>query len=100
MATDRIEELEEEVRELRATVRGLTEELVDANERIRELEELADEGTLAANGLNSSADNGEVTATDTTPAPAADDADADAAGADETAEGEESTETEDDIIVA
>ncbi|MFB6071897.1 MAG: hypothetical protein ABEJ88_02920 [Halobacterium sp.] len=35
---DRVEELEERVAELEATVRGLTEELVDASERIRTLE--------------------------------------------------------------
>ncbi|MFC3478449.1 DUF7518 family protein [Halobacterium litoreum] len=34
----RVDELEERVSELEATVRGLTEELVDASERIRTLE--------------------------------------------------------------
>ncbi|WP_020222889.1 DUF7518 family protein, partial [Halarchaeum acidiphilum] len=34
--------LENRVKELEATVRGLTEELVDANERIRELEDYHD----------------------------------------------------------
>lgn len=36
--SNRVEELESRVQELEATVRGLTEELVEANERIRELE--------------------------------------------------------------
>jgi uncharacterized coiled-coil protein SlyX len=35
---ERVDELEERVAELEATVRGLTEELVDASERIRTLE--------------------------------------------------------------
>ena len=35
---DRVNELEDRVAELEATVRGLTEELVDASERIRTLE--------------------------------------------------------------
>ena len=35
---DRIANLESRVEELDATIRGLTEELVDANQRIRELE--------------------------------------------------------------
>ena len=36
---DRIASLESRVEELEATIRGLTEELVEANQRIRELEE-------------------------------------------------------------
>lgn len=36
--SNRVEELESRVQELEATVRGLTEELVEANERIRTLE--------------------------------------------------------------
>jgi len=35
---ERVDELEDRVAELEATVRGLTEELVDASERIRTLE--------------------------------------------------------------
>jgi len=35
---DRVDDLEDRVAELEATVRGLTEELVDASERIRTLE--------------------------------------------------------------
>lgn len=43
---DRITELESKVEELQATVRGLTEELVDANERLRALEaDAEDAGT-------------------------------------------------------
>ena len=40
--SSRAQELEERVAELEATVRGLTEELVDAGERIRALEEELD----------------------------------------------------------
>ncbi|MEF8830842.1 MAG: hypothetical protein V5A23_04815 [Halobacteriales archaeon] len=36
---NRVEQLEKRVRELEATVQGLTEELVEANERIRQLEQ-------------------------------------------------------------
>ncbi|WP_122088907.1 DUF7518 family protein [Halalkalicoccus subterraneus] len=36
--SNRVEDLETRVEELEATVRGLTEELVEANERIRTLE--------------------------------------------------------------
>jgi predicted nucleic acid-binding Zn-ribbon protein len=41
--SERGEKLEERVDELEATVRGLTEELVDASERIRVLEEELDQ---------------------------------------------------------
>jgi len=39
MPGNRVDRLETEVQELEATVEGLTEELVEANERIRQLEE-------------------------------------------------------------
>jgi len=35
---DRVDDLEDRVGELEATIRGLTEELVDASERVRTLE--------------------------------------------------------------
>lgn len=41
--SNRVEDLESRVEELEATVRGLTEELVESNERIRELEARHDE---------------------------------------------------------
>jgi predicted nucleic acid-binding Zn-ribbon protein len=41
--SNRVEDLETRVQELEATVRGLTEELVESNERIRELEAHHDE---------------------------------------------------------
>jgi predicted nucleic acid-binding Zn-ribbon protein len=40
---ERVEALEQRVEELEATVRGLTEELVDATERVRELEDELDQ---------------------------------------------------------
>lgn len=42
MSRNRVEDLESRVSELEATVRGLTEELVEANERLRVLEAHAD----------------------------------------------------------
>jgi len=55
---DRVSELESQVTELQATVRGLTEELVDANERIRELEGRhgVHEGVERASGRRTAAD--------------------------------------------
>ncbi len=85
---ERVAELERQVAELEATVRGLTEELVDRTERIRQLE--------AKHDLNGAAgDDGErEELTDGTAA------DADEAKGSE-AEGEdESGDSEDDIIVA
>lgn len=43
--SNRVEELESRVAELESTVRGLTEELVEANERVRELESRVEEET-------------------------------------------------------
>lgn len=40
--SNRVEELEKTVRELRATVNGLTEELVETKERVRQLEDSAE----------------------------------------------------------
>lgn len=43
--SNRVRELESAVAQLQATVDGLREELVDANERIRELEQEAEQKT-------------------------------------------------------
>ncbi len=43
--SNRVKELESRVEELEATVRGLTEELVEANERLRALEDHHEEET-------------------------------------------------------
>lgn len=45
---DRIGSLESRMEELEATIRGLTEELVDANQRIRDLEEAKEEAEAKA----------------------------------------------------
>ncbi|GGL32130.1 hypothetical protein GCM10009037_14710 [Halarchaeum grantii] len=109
--SDRVSELESRVKELEATVRGLTEELVDANERIRELEDYHDAhesaGRPASEPLAAGAPEEDASA-DASPSGAAADADADAADGDgegaKGAEGEDTTTEEesgmDDIIVA
>lgn len=98
--------LENRVKELEATVRGLTEELVDANERIRELEDYHDAhesaGRPSSEPLAAGApeDGGAAEPTDTT---AADANAADAEPEDTPAEGAEEANEEselDDIIVA
>jgi uncharacterized coiled-coil protein SlyX len=52
MPGNRVDRLEQQVQELEATVEGLTEELVEANERIRQLEE-----ALAGDEESSSSSN-------------------------------------------
>ncbi len=44
MCGNRVEELEEQVNQLQATVDGLTDELVECKVRIRELENAVDDG--------------------------------------------------------
>lgn len=97
-ATD---ELEQRVAELEATVRGLTEELVDATERVRELERDAgmhdstSEKRARRRRTNATPD------AETSESASADTTDDDTA---KKAEGEDSTDSEestsDDIIVA
>jgi len=83
---ERVDELERQVAELEATVKGLTEELVDRTERIRQLE--------AQHDLNATPDDGGDGEPERTAA------DADEAKGSET-EGEDgSGDSEDDIIVA
>lgn len=48
--SSRVDDLESEVDELKATVTGLTEELVEAHERIRVLEEELEGETAAGTG--------------------------------------------------
>ncbi|MBP2252272.1 Tfp pilus assembly protein FimV [Halarchaeum solikamskense] len=104
--------LENRVKELEATVRGLTEELVDANERIRELENYHDahesagrpESEPLAAGAPNEGGAAERSATTEAAGGDADAADAAAAEPEDTpAEGAEETDEEsdfDDIIVA
>ena len=82
---NRITELEGKVDELQSTVRGLTEELVEANQRIRDLEDaLEDQETDDTPEIDGDAEeskSGESQGTDTEA-------------------GESETRIEDDIIVA
>ncbi|MFB6077539.1 MAG: hypothetical protein ABEJ80_01000 [Halarchaeum sp.] len=98
---DRVAALESTVTELEATVRGLTEELVDANERIRELE--AKHGLHEpASGESASASPSASESAESASEPADDAADADADGV-KGDDGESTTDEEselDDIIVA
>ncbi|WP_353635218.1 hypothetical protein ABSL23_07380 [Halobacterium sp. NMX12-1] len=90
-----IEELEQRVEELEATVRGLTEELVDASERIRTLEAELDR-TPSTEELRESREGGVIE-------PGDDDADTEADEATKPVDGEAEDNEEsglDDIIVA
>jgi len=78
MCGNRVEELEQRVKELEASVEGLTDELVECKVRIRELENTVDE----QNGFS---DSTESTSVETDPEPAAD-----AEAAEEAAESAES----------
>jgi|AntRauTorcE11898_2_1112593.scaffolds.fasta_scaffold31690_2 phage shock protein A len=53
MPTNRVEDLEATVDELEATVRGLTEELVETKERVRILETELEEERAADSGVES-----------------------------------------------
>ena len=100
---ERVADLESKVQELEATVRGLTEELVDAKERVRLLEaETPEEATDEDGDTLVIADHG---SDDNDPEPAPDGAtEVDAADeATKSEGGEESSqegEASDDIIVA
>jgi predicted nucleic acid-binding Zn-ribbon protein len=91
--SERAAELEGRVEELEATVRGLTEELVDASERIRMLEE----------ELDHSPSTEELREAHERPVGEADDDDAEGGEATKSADGDgdDNDESEiDDIIVA
>ena len=100
MTGNRVEELEQQVNELRATVSGLTDELVETKERLREIEE------HAGPGLDDMMNGGTNRQQPATPADQeqVDEAVAGSESADETnseeAEAEEETTGSDDIIVA
>ena len=94
MAGNRVEELEAKVRELEATVDGLTDELVETKERLRILEEEVDVDDEILEGRPTTSGS---TATN-------EGADGESASADDVKtaenEGEDSADSEDDIIVA
>lgn len=92
MAED-VEELRQRVDELEATVRGLTQELVEANERIRVLEEHAEDEALAAAANKPMADGAEEEVTSDEPTDASEES------TEEPAE-EDDDGVSDDIIVA
>lgn len=111
MSGNRVEELEARVRELQATVDGLTDELLETKERLRVIEEEVDpdldsdiiEGRLPSGPETQTAGNGTKEASgkdksapreDRAPEEAASDGDK----ADESEEGD--TDSADDIIVA
>jgi len=87
--SDRISKLESRVTELEATVRGLTEELVDSNERIRELER--------RHGFHGAGDDATQATDDVPPADAIAEA---VEGAKRGADDATTDEEQDDIIVA
>ena len=96
MTGNRVEELESRVAELQATVDGLTEELVETKERLRQLE--ADEEPARVSRTSDA--NTEVVRTDADeqPADAENEAETDTTEAAEDAEDE--AESGSDIIVA
>ena len=97
MAGNRVDELEAKVRELEATIDGLTDELVETKERLQALEADADESYDVLDGDPAPSASGEE------PDPPADDEDAsaDEVNTDEADEEDNAdSESGDDIIVA
>jgi uncharacterized coiled-coil protein SlyX len=101
MSGNRVEELEAKVRELEATIDGLTDELVETKERLQVLEEGSDvdtdvlsRGTSSARSATSEQATDEATDEEV-------EASADEVNTDED-DGEDNTDSEsgDDIIVA
>ncbi|WP_135819731.1 DUF7518 family protein [Halostella litorea] len=100
MTGNRVEELEATVAELESTVEGLTEELVEAKERIRVLESELDAETPSRAATPRTTDDG--AAEEATPDDVAEAA-SEAAKADDPQEGDEDADDSDlgdDIIVA
>ncbi|MEF8806413.1 DUF7518 family protein [Natronomonas sp.] len=99
MSGNRVEELEAKVRELEATIDGLTDELVETKERLQVLEEGSDVDTdVLSRGTSSAAS---ATTEQATEADEEEEASADEVNTDED-DGEDNTDSEsgDDIIVA
>ena len=100
MSGNRVEELEEKVRELEATIEGLTDELVETKER---LEAVEDETGVEPDGIRRSGRSvqSQSQAAGQQPETTADDDAADDVNNDE-AGGDDNTDSEsgDDIIVA
>ncbi|GAB6862790.1 hypothetical protein ACFR97_10065 [Haloplanus litoreus] len=98
--SNRVEELESQVAELQAAVDGLTEELVETRERLRQLE--TDEGVEHTRAPERRESDADESAPDVAEEPAAEDADAaeDAEDAETEAEDDGSDSDGNDIIVA
>lgn len=90
MCGNRVEQLEERVQELQATVDGLTDELVECKVRIRELENAVDDG----NGFDPDEEEQAQAQAEPEPEPADNSKSEDAEASDE------KTESESDIIIA
>jgi uncharacterized coiled-coil protein SlyX len=103
MAGNRVEELEAKVRELEATIDGLTDELVETKERLQAVEEETGVETdvLAGRPSRSADADGRSKSPEDEPADGDGEASADDVNSDE-AEGEDTADSEsgDDIIVA
>lgn len=72
MGDNSVEQLEQRVAELEATVRGLTDELVDTTERLRQLENAkrsTNNGSRSGSPQTSSSPGGDAGETDSPPAP-------------------------------
>jgi chromosome segregation ATPase len=91
MCGNRVEELEEQVNQLQATVDGLTDELVECKVRIRELENAVDDD----NGFSPDNPESEHEVEDTGPTPAEE-----ANTEEPEPSDEEQAESESDIIIA
>jgi hypothetical protein len=89
MCGNRVEELEEQVNQLQATVDGLTDELVECKVRIRELENAVDEDI----GFSPDSES-DIEEQSTEPAEGDNTEEPDAT------DDEESTESDSDIIIA
>ncbi|MEF8826899.1 MAG: bZIP transcription factor [Halapricum sp.] len=89
MCGNRVEELEEQVNQLQATVDGLTDELVECKVRIRELENAVDEDI----GFSPDSES-DIEEQSTEPAEGDNREEPDAT------DDEESTESDSDIIIA
>ena len=96
---DRIESLESRVEELEATIRGLTEELVEANQRIKDLE-TAEEERDAATGATEDANASPDRPAPGEKAPADEEAKNDEFQGENETDDEGGSELGDDIIVA
>ncbi|KAB1197084.1 MULTISPECIES: chromosome segregation protein SMC [Haloferax] len=99
--SNRVEELESKVAELQAAVNGLTEELVESKERLRQLED-ANDVEVPTRAARRRGDWTPAEETASEDAPAADSADGDETKPDEAdaSDEEESQTPDDDIIVA